>query len=505
MVGRNLFKRCAICDDKNPPTCLSCPEGQVCSLVGRTCELCARTTCIGGAAPSSTPSPDKSSSSSDNPSSAAGPIAGGVIGGIALIVLITFLVWRFCIKKRREEYDENEWRNVDAGMEKTDDEFTMRRDARASTHTVGSIASTVLTRASNIIQIAYIPGVTNRSVESSPDLLIPPVPPIPAASPSASAVSTPQPDGQDQHFFHFRDLRDLRDSAYSGYTADDRTSYARSSMTPSMLRNSVATTAYRDNAVINPVPAQKIIRGKATAVSLKSSTKNSPTDTPRSPTPPMPPIDYGRHGVSPVNTNSPIVARIGMPKAVTVTRSSSSNALNASKSPLSAPSQASNPSPVNSEASRQPLEKLQRRVSVQDPNRHDGNSSTFDDASSSDEESPSPQEESLMGHGRKLSSPTRSGASLSLWPSPFKSPSSAPDLRHESPMVSSVSSSPDSQSRQTKQKHKRSGSLNQIIEEATRRASREPRHGGLGSVGSITNWKKDAQGPFSDSHEARTP
>ncbi|KAL8714023.1 MAG: hypothetical protein Q9220_002169 [cf. Caloplaca sp. 1 TL-2023] len=440
-------------------------------------------------------------------------------------MLITFLVWRFCIKKRREAFDKQEWTDVKGETEKTDDDFAMQRDARASTHTVGSIASTVLTRASNIIQIAYIPGVTNRSVESSPDLLIPPVPPIPAASPSLSTVSTPQP-GQEQHYFM---PADLRDSTYSGYTADDRTSYARSSMTPSMIRNSVAATAYRDNAVINPVPAQKIIRGKATAVSLKSNEKTSPVDTPRSATPPLPTLDP-RHppasSSSTMNTNSPIVARLGTPKAVTVTRTPSNNNLKAS-SPLN-PATIKSPSPVISENSLRPSSSKtpQRRVSFQDPNRHhDANSSTFDDASSSSDEdadAPSPQEQSLMGHGRKASgsaSASRSGVSPLSWqsPSPFKSPSSAPDLRHDNnaPSLfnkSSASSSPESWSKgsekEKKQRHKRSGSLNQIIEEATRRASREPRHGGLGSVGSITAgaWRKDAgQGPFSDENAARTP
>ncbi|KAL8721954.1 MAG: hypothetical protein Q9225_001468 [Loekoesia sp. 1 TL-2023] len=443
--------------------------------------------------PTSTPAPSTQSSSG----SAAGPIAGGVIGGIAVVMIITYLVWRFCIKKRREEYDQSEWRESMAEPEKHDDDFTMQRDARASTHTVGSIASTVLTRASNIIQIAYIPGVTNRSVESSPDLLIPPVPPIPAASPSMSAVSTPQPGQQDQHYFM---PGDLRDSSYSGYTTDDRTSYARSSMTPSMLRNSVATSAYRNNAVINPVPAQKIIRGKATAVSLKSNEKNSPVETPRSATPPMPTMDPRYPPASStMNTNSPIVARLGTPKAVTVTRTPSNNNLKTS-SPLN-PAAIKSPSPVISENSQRPSDKPQRRVSIQAPSPHDANSSTFDDASSSDEDVPSPQEQSLMGHGRKPSGSKSSVSPLS-WQSPFnRSPSSAPDLRHDPPFKYSTSSSPDLRAKERQQSHKRSGSLNQIIEEATRRASREPRHGGFGSIG---NAKKDG-GPFSDDHAARTP
>ncbi|KAL8805128.1 MAG: hypothetical protein Q9200_005546 [Gallowayella weberi] len=500
MMGRNLFKRCVTCPDSSP-SCPNCASGEVCSLIGRTCDLCARTQCIGGPAATSqsnNPPPPAQKSSA----SAAGPIAGGVIGGVLVVMIITFLVWRFCIKKRREEFDQSEYEDAKAEMERQDDDFAMQRDARASTHTVGSIASTVLTRASNIIQIAYIPGVTNRSIESSPDLLIPPVPPIPAASPSMSAVSTPQPGQHDQHYFM---PGDLRDSTYSGYTADDRTSYARSSMTPSVLRNSVATTAYRDHAVINPVPAQKIIRGKATAVSLKSNEKTSPVDTPRLATPPMPTFNSQTPPTASIHTNKPIITRLGTPKTITITKTPSNHNLKAS-SPLN-PLSMKSPSPISSESSRRPSEKHHRRVSIQDPKIHDANSSTFDDASSSDEDHPSPQEQSLMGHNRRPSG-SKNGVSPLSWQSPFKSPSSAPDLRHNSSFVSSVSSpSPDSQAKETKKKHKRSGSLNQIIEEATRRASREPRHGGLGSVGSITNWRKDGQGqgPFSDENAARTP
>ena len=151
-------------------------------------------------------------------------------------------------------------------------DFVMRRDARASTHTVGSIASTVLTRASNIIQIAYIPGVTNRSAPSTPGLLVPPVPPIPIAlSPTGSS-----PRYEQEHFFM---PGDLRDSTYSGIS--DRTSYARTS---------VASTIYGKNAIVSPVPAQTVIRGKAAVVSVRSN-----GGTPGDLTPPVPSVDYGRY------------------------------------------------------------------------------------------------------------------------------------------------------------------------------------------------------------------
>ena len=481
------------CDPSENPTCPNCGANETCAYISPSCSACASTQCTAIGATSSAPAPKPKSHKS-----AAGPIAGGVIGGIAVVFLITYLVWRFCIKKRREEWHQQNWQDPANNVEKENDRFTMQRDARASTHTVGSIASTVLTRASNIIQIAYIPGVTNRSIESSPDLLVPPVPPIPAASPSHSAASTPQPHQQDQHFFM---PSDLRDSRYSEFLDDGRTSFARSSMAPSHIRSSVATNAYQGNAIINTAPTQTATRAKAIPISLKSTTTTgtttpAPSATPRTTTPPIPgvnsppvpAINLQRNGSS----HSPIVARLGIPRAVTVTRSRSNNTMSGANSVTGR----GNPSPSNSEASQPPLVKPERRVSINDPNRHNGDSSTFDDASSSDDDSPA--EQSLMGHEKQI-------AATKLGHSAFKTPASAPDLRYNQ----SPSSSPDSRgyamSESRQKRHKRSGSLNQIIEEATRRASREPRHGGLGSVGSLAHWKNAGAGPFSDAHATGTP
>lgn len=473
-------------------------------VTGASCDLCPYTQCttIGPNGPSATPSPTNPKKGS----STTGAIAGGVVAGVAVIVLMTFLVWRYCIKQRKEEYEETEWRKSRA-MDEKDPDFATHRNARASTHTVGSIASTVLTRASNIIQIAYIPGVTNRSVESSPDLLIPPVPPIPAASAGNSASSTPQP-GQEQHFFM---PSDLRDSRYSGYTDDNRTSFAPTT------RSSVATTVYRNNAVVNPLPAQIIARGKANAVSVKSSGKNSPIGTPGSVTPPMPAIDFERHGIRPLNTASPVVARLGVPRAVNVTKTQSNNTLGSSASnPAELPS--NEPSPMTSPSLETPSVKLERSLSIQDSHRHNADSSTFDDASTDDDEE-SPANQSLMGHDRERASQNQGWGPAELSASRlsgFKSPQSVPDLRHSKHLKSSSASSSNSQSQSVpgdsvKQLHKRSGSLNQIIEEATRRASRDPRHGwaaggwgpGGEGVGSLASWRKD--GPFSDANAAPTP
>jgi hypothetical protein len=190
------------------------------------------------------------------------------------IAIATYLVWRFCIKTKRQQYEQGDWAEDHDEQTEAEKDFTMRRDARASTHTVASVASTVLTRASNVIQIAYIPGVTNRSAPSTPGLLVPPVPPIPIAL--SPAVSSPR--FEQEHFFM---PGDLRDSTYSGIS--DRTSYARTS---------VASTIYGKNAIVSPIPAQTVIRGKAAVVSVKSNGGNSPGFM----TPPVPNVDYNKYG-----------------------------------------------------------------------------------------------------------------------------------------------------------------------------------------------------------------
>ncbi|TVY83788.1 Protein OPY2 [Lachnellula suecica] len=266
-----LFRRCVVCSDV-PPSCPTCDSGFQCALVPPTCDECQKTECVASpSAATATATPSASSGSSN-----VGAIAGGVIGGIFVIAAVTYLVWRFCIKTKRQQYEQEDWIEDQDEATIAEKDFTMRRDARASTHTVASIASTVLTRASNIIQIAYIPGVTNRSAPSTPGLLVPPVPPIPIALSSASST----PRYEQEHFFM---PGDLRDSTYSGVS--DRTSYA--------TRNSVASTIYGKNAIVSPVPAQTVIRGKAAVVSVRSNGAGSPGEM----TPPVPNVDYDKYRV----------------------------------------------------------------------------------------------------------------------------------------------------------------------------------------------------------------
>ncbi|PMD44158.1 hypothetical protein L207DRAFT_273817 [Hyaloscypha variabilis F] len=271
----HLFRRCVGCDYTTTPSCPTDPSceslGKECAFVPPTCTTCQSTTCVDSSSTTATLTPTAKASPGPN----VGAIAGGVIGGVVMIAALTYLVWRFCIKTKRQQYEQENWVEDDETLP-VEKDFTMRRDARASTHTVASIASTVLTRASNIIQIAYIPGVTNRSAPSTPGLLVPPVPPIPIAL--SSNNSTPR--YEQEHFFM---PGDLRDSTYSGIS--DRTSYARTS---------VASTIYGKNAIVSPVPAQTVIRGKPALVSVKSNGASSSGEL----TPPVPSVDYGKYGAN---------------------------------------------------------------------------------------------------------------------------------------------------------------------------------------------------------------
>jgi hypothetical protein len=292
---------------------MDCPSGKVCILTPKSCDACASVDCeIDPTAPQVT---------HNKPN--VGAIAGGVIGGIAVIAILVFVVWKYCLKGKRRPISEMQWEQEELEQqEKAENDFASRRSARASTHTVASMASSVLTRASNIIQIAYIPGVTNRSGPGSPDLLVPPVPPIPAMSPS-SGMTSPYSNA-DQHFF----VPDFRDSMASDST--------RQSIAPSLARNSVASTMYRQNAIVSPLPAQTIVRGKAAVVSVKSNGSNTPEDAlSMMSTPPVPQIDP-RHAqqVKPIRIQMPglsskssvqSTATLGPVRALNITKKKSSD------------------------------------------------------------------------------------------------------------------------------------------------------------------------------------
>lgn len=72
------------------------------------------------------------------------------------------------------------------------------------------------------------------------------------------------------------------------------------SIASSLARSSVATTIYRDSAVLNPMPATQIISAKPAMVSV---IKGSPAYTP-----PVPAVDFAKHrgvGAKPIQVQMP--------------------------------------------------------------------------------------------------------------------------------------------------------------------------------------------------------
>lgn len=228
-----LFRRCVQCPPE-APACRPCAVDETCQLNSQSCDSCAATSCVKmGQLPGQLV---------EKPETPIGPIIGGVVGGVVAVAVATFLIWWFCVRPKRKAaavaWDPPEKR----------DQSTLARSARQSA--AHSIASTVLSRASNVIPIAYIPGVTVRSPPESPGIP-PPMPGFPSSN-----VSTPGPE---QHFFM---PNDLRDSTWSDTSSID----PRISLAPSLVRS----TFYGDNAVVPPVPAVQAFRAQANVVSVKS-------------------------------------------------------------------------------------------------------------------------------------------------------------------------------------------------------------------------------------------
>lgn len=206
-----------------------------------------------------------------------GAIAGGVIGGVVVIALGTYLIWRFFIKKKQQVYDDAILFEEEDEVPKLEKTFAARRTGRSST--VASVASSAFTRASNVIQIAFIPGITDRSGNA-----IPPVPPIPI--PTRPSPSIMLSSGQD-HYFMPSDLRDSTFTSYTDATGETESVNTRQSLTPSIARGSVASTIFRNATVVN---AEAIQLGRAAMVSVRGT----PIDTP-SAVPAVPKIDYTRY------------------------------------------------------------------------------------------------------------------------------------------------------------------------------------------------------------------
>lgn len=191
-------RSCVVCTDI--PTCPVCAADEVCQLTTQSCDSCPKTYCQKLSAMSGSASNSHSSTSG----SATGAIIGGVLGGLFAIVVAILLLWWFYIRPRRNKIRLLSNLSPDSGYEKpgTSDPFFASdvhpsqyldaytpemgqnhsgfADPSASDNTTASpynnrnttysVSTTSLTRSSNVIPIAYIPGVTTRSnMDSSSD------------------------------------------------------------------------------------------------------------------------------------------------------------------------------------------------------------------------------------------------------------------------------------------------------------------------------------------------
>ncbi|KAM5349351.1 hypothetical protein ACJ41O_006653 [Fusarium nematophilum] len=209
---------CINCNDGTELQCPKCSDGENCQFtVPLDCTQCATSVCM---------KDEEAEYDKGSDGLSIGGMVGGIVGGIVMIAVATYLVWMFCIKPKRSQTPISvHIEDVDpaSGSEK---DAALRGTRSPSTHTVHSIAPTVLTRASNIIQVAYPPGVTSRPTPTSSTLLVPLLPPIPMHHTEGSRGQ----GNDDQHIFVSSDLQDSTYSGLSGYS--DRTSYARTFYAP---------------------------------------------------------------------------------------------------------------------------------------------------------------------------------------------------------------------------------------------------------------------------------
>ncbi|KAK5120673.1 hypothetical protein LTR85_006031 [Meristemomyces frigidus] len=471
---RTIFKRCVQCPDTTP-SCPTCKDSEICSLVPQDCNTCQHMTCITN--PSAAPK-------SAGPN--VGAIAGGVIGGVVVVAIVVFLVWRFWIKKRREqqELEAEEWEDDDIAQQKATHQFNAMHTDAASTRTRGSLANSILSRASNIIQIAYIPGVTNRNGSGHNSLLgVGPVPPIPAAHRSAPPKSPLSNEG-DELFFRPGDLRDSTYSATSSLQSGNRdTQYTRQSITPSLARSSVHSEVYRDDATQMPMPAQTVMRAAPRMVSVKSSSSGSPSESPDSKTP-MSEHDYAQFAA-----NTPA----GKGKGVQVVMPGQAERPSTSSSQQSQGSQYVKAKQVTvGSKGRFPVRQVSdASTSASTVSKHaPAVSSPLAELDDSDED----EEEHARARRSHIAS---SPPSIQPVESPFfdasEHPPSAAAQARANPYATMGKTIGTSLEDRPKRGGRGMGALSDIIEEATRRASRVPSHEGLGG-------KRDLS-PFSDDHE----
>ena len=382
-------------------------------------------------------------------------------------------------------------------------QFNAMKSDAASTKTSRSVAASFLSRASNIIHIAYIPGVTNR-FGSGHSSMQAPVPPIPAAYRQATTTSTPKSplsNEGDALFFRPSDLRDSTWSDGCSLRSGKRdTQYTTHSITPSLARSSMMSDVYRDDATTEPMPATQVFRALPRMVSVKSS---SATSTPSMESPPtLGPSPGSGGGVKAVmlgeqsSTSSPSSQHLGSGtfagKATPVTIGG--GVKGKGRFPVTRQTSDGSTSTKGSATIRSPPSKPSPLVET---------------ANESDDE----EDEHARARRSLIRETTAAASSTAPLIQPLESPFfDATDLQTSSSLASqgqrpnpyaamsaSVGSGPRMKRNNTGTDNRGPGGLSAVIEEAAKRASQDPDHES-GMQGG--NAKRD-QSPFSDAYAAK--
>ncbi|KAK9454586.1 hypothetical protein V1511DRAFT_400291 [Dipodascopsis uninucleata] len=311
---RSLVERACVTCTSSDLSCSKCSSDEDCQLTLQTCSSCPTIICVKSSSSSSSGSSSSGSLKGSSPSSSTPAVVGGVVGGLVFISLIAVGVY-LVLRRRKIKSGKLAFGTISGSVDdeknsgnhpnRTSSIISGRQhgygnlpEANASSHTVSSFASSAIARASNIIPIAYIPGVINRSNTNSPGV-IPPIPEVPASFTGPNGEIIPMENDNVQPILSTRasqmDMHSSRNSNfptsqrfrnYSQYSNmsrntqqsnissmyDDRGYSMYSgydSMEDQSVRASVATSAFAHSVIISPA-MMTAIRAKPNLIVRKN-------------------------------------------------------------------------------------------------------------------------------------------------------------------------------------------------------------------------------------------
>lgn len=156
---------CVVCTDT--PECPTCDDNEQCLMTTQTCTECPQTYCAAD---------DSDTDSSSLSSAQVGGIAGGLSGFVFILLLVgAYFLFRKYRNKLLLDYDlgiDEEMKELTGLNDEGDLDYANQRryrgsrypgdaEKRMSSATISTMTNSVFTKASNVLNIVYIPGVTS--------------------------------------------------------------------------------------------------------------------------------------------------------------------------------------------------------------------------------------------------------------------------------------------------------------------------------------------------------